>query len=399
MDKLGYLSRINIMRSPDQPPAESPGAYSICSRLEGERSPVSERQRRKLDHVRLSVAHKESRATERPSLLAPGWDEVHLVHQSLPERNFDEIDLQTSIAGLSLPVPVLINAMTGGAAGVGAINRDLAVVAADLGLAMAVGSQTAGLREPAVADTYAVVREVNPYGIILANLSAAASVEQAREAIAMVRADLLQIHLNAPQELVMAEGDREFRGQLANIGRLVAAAGVPVIVKECGFGLSREAVRALYGEGVRAVDVSGRGGTNFAWIEAQRTGESLDPGLENWGIPTAVSVVEITTLGLNGLEVIASGGIASGTEVAKALALGARVVGLAGAVLIRQQQGGADAVRDYLSRLLIDLRRTLLLCGTSNLHEVRQRPVVITGATGQWCHLRGVDLTALAQRY
>lgn len=375
------------------------GGVFICSQLEGERPSVSERQRRKLDHVRLAVAHKESSAAQRLGLPAPGWDEVHLVHQSLPERNFAEIDLQTSIAGLSLAVPVLINAMTGGAPGVGVINRDLATVAVDLGLAMAVGSQTAGLREPAVADTYAVVREVNPHGIILANLSAAASVDQARQAIAMVRADLLQIHLNAPQELVMAEGDREFRGQMANIGRLVEAAGVPVIVKECGFGLSREAARALYSVGVRAVDVSGRGGTNFAWIEAERTGESLDPGLENWGIPTAVSVVEITTLGLSGLEVIASGGISSGTEVAKALALGARMVGLAGAVLTRQQEGGADSVRDYVSRLLLDLRRTLLLCGASSLHEVRQRPVVITGATGQWCHLRGIDLAALARRY
>lgn len=360
---------------------------------------MSERQRRKLDHVRLAVAHDKRRATRRLGLSAPGWDEVHLVHQSLPERNFDEIALHTSIAGVALKAPILINAMTGGAPGVGAINRDLATVAAELGLAMAVGSQTAGIREPTVAETYAVVREANPQGVILANLSADASVEQVRQAVAMVRADLLQIHLNAPQELIMAEGDREFRGQLANIGRLVEASPVPIIVKECGFGLSREAAQALYEVGVRAVDVSGRGGTNFAWIEANRSGESLDPGLEDWGIPTAVSVVEITTLGLIGMEVMASGGISSGIEATKALALGASAVGVAGAVLKRQQQGGADAVHDYLSQLLLDLRRTLLLCGASSLDEVRQRPVVITGATGQWCHLRGIDLAALARRY
>lgn len=325
---------------------------------------------------------------------------MHLVHQSLPELALEQIDLSTAIAGVRLASPVIINAMTGGAPGVESINSDLALVAAELGLAMALGSQTAGLKEPEVAWTYQVVRRVNPTGIILANVSAEASVAQARAAVEMVGADLLQIHLNAPQELQMAEGDRDFRGQLEHIQQMVEGLPVPVVVKECGFGLSKEMARLLYQAGVRAVDLSGRGGTNFAWIEmARRDGEEeLDPGLEQWGIPTACAVAEVAALGIPGLDLVASGGIAYGSEAAKALALGARAVGVAGAVLKRQQSGGIEAARRYLDRLLTDLRCAILLTGARDLAALQRKPVVLTGGVGQWCHLRGVDLSALANR-
>lgn len=321
------------------------------------------------------------------------------MHHSLPELALEQIDLRTSIAGIPLRSPVLINAMTGGAPGVETINRDLAAVARELGLAMALGSQTAGIKEPAVARSYAVVREVNPDGVIIANLSAEATVEKARTAIDMVGANLLQIHLNAPQELVMPEGDRDFRGMLANIGRLVAALPVPVLVKECGFGMSSETVRRLYDAGVRAVDISGRGGTNFAWIEAQRRPDpDIDPGLQQWGIPTACALAEAASLGLADLDIVASGGITWGSDAAKALALGARAVGVAGAVLRRHQAGGIDAARAYLKALLGDLACATLLCGAPDLHGLQRRPLVITGETGQWCRLRGVDLERFARR-
>jgi isopentenyl-diphosphate Delta-isomerase len=323
---------------------------------------------------------------------------VHLVHQSLPELALTQIDLTTAIAGVPLRSPVIINAMTGGAPGVAAINRDLALLAGELGLAMAVGSQTAGLKEPGVSPTYGVVRAMNPRGVIIGNVGAGATPEQAAAAVAMIGADLLQLHLNAPQELVMPEGDRDFRGQLAAIERVVRASPVPVIVKECGFGISRETARQLHGVGVRAVDISGRGGTNFAWIEAARGGESLDPGLEQWGIPTAAALAEVAVLGLPGLEIVASGGIRYGSEAAKALALGARAVGVAGGVLRRYLSGGVEAARQYLEGLQQDLARAVLLCGAGGVAEMARRPVVVTGETGQWCRLRGVDLESLAQR-
>ncbi|MFZ5828081.1 MAG: type 2 isopentenyl-diphosphate Delta-isomerase [Bacillota bacterium] len=345
------------------------------------------------------MAQESELGPRRGGLAGPGWDEVHLVHQSLPELALNEIDLSTAVAGVRLGSPVIINAMTGGAPGVEAINRDLAVAARELGLAMALGSQTAGLKEPAVASTYRVVREVNPGGVFLANVSAEASVAQARAAVEMVEADLLQIHLNAPQELQMAEGDRDFRGQIERISLIVQELEVPVVVKECGFGLSKESTRLLYQAGVRAVDLSGRGGTNFAWIEmARREGEDLDPGLTHWGIPTACALAEVAALELPGLDLIASGGIAYGSEAAKALALGACAVGVAGGVLKRQQEGGLQATRRYLERLLDDLRAAVLLAGARDLPALQRRPVVLTGGVGEWCRLRGVDLTGLANR-
>lgn len=288
--------------------------------------------------------------------------------------------------------------MTGGAEGVTEINRDLAILAAELGLAMAVGSQTAGLKEPETDHSYRVVREVNPRGVVLANLSAEATPETARAAVEMVEADLLQIHLNAPQELAMREGDRDFRGQLSRIEALVRHSPVPVVVKECGFGLSGPAARQLYEVGVRTVDVSGYGGTNFAWIEAERTGEELDPGLLRWGIPTPCAVAEVAALGLPDLEVIASGGIERGSEAAKAMALGARAVAVAGPVLRRLRSGGREEARRYLERLSDELAAAMLLTGVATVPALKSRPVVVTGQTGEWLRLRGVNLEAMARR-
>ena len=321
------------------------------------------------------------------------------MHQSLPEMALIEIDLATNITGRRLGAPVIINAMTGGAPGVESINRDLAAVAAELGLAMAVGSQTAGIREPEVVRTYQVVREANPKGIVIGNVSAAATVDDARRAVEMIGADLLQVHLNAPQELVMPEGDRDFRGQLERIAEIVRAVPVPVIVKECGFGLSRETARRLYEAGVRIIDLSGRGGTNFVVIEAERAGTAdLDPGLFTWGISTACATAEVAALGLPELTIIASGGIRHGSEAAKALALGACAVGVAGAVLQAWKEDGARGAHRYLAALLTDLKRCMLLVGARTPAALRRVPVVLTGATAQWCALRGVDLAELAGR-
>ncbi|HWI62352.1 MAG TPA: type 2 isopentenyl-diphosphate Delta-isomerase [Symbiobacteriaceae bacterium] len=329
---------------------------------------------------------------------APGWADVHLVHRSLPELALAEIDLSTQVAGLKLPRPILINAMTGGAQAVVPINRDLGRLAAEFDLAIAVGSQTAGIREPEVRDSYRVVRQEHPRGVIIANVSAGVSADDACRAVEMLEADGLQLHLNAPQELMMPEGDRDFRGLLANIAQIAGKVGVPVIVKECGFGVSRETARQLYDIGIRAIDVSGRGGTNFAWIEGQRDGGDLDPGLVGWGIPTAAAVAEVAALELPGLDLIASGGVTYGSEAAKALALGAAAVGVAGSLLRIHQTDGLAAARAYLERLLSDLTRALLLCGAAAPAAMRRRPVVVTGATGDWCRLRGVDLGRLANR-
>ena len=339
------------------------------------------RPSRKLDHLRLALG---------PVRAGAGWQDVHLVHNALPEASLEQVDLRTSLLGAALPVPVIINAMTGGVPQAAAINRVLGGLAAAFGIPVAVGSQRAALDDPSLAPTYAAVRTENPGGIVMANLGAGATPLEARRAVAMVGADLLQLHLNAPQELVMAEGDRDFRGQLEAIAAVVAGCGVPVVVKECGFGMSAETAGRLHAVGVRAVDVGGRGGTNFARIEARRLDppSAVDPGLLDWGIPTAASLLEVTTAGWPGLDVVASGGVRFGSEAARALAMGACAVGIAGALLQSLHHGGADAARGFLEGFLRDLRTAALLVGATTLADLRRAPRVLTGFTREWAEQR-----------
>ncbi len=308
----------------------------------------------------------------------------------------DQVDLRTSLLGLTLPVPVIINAMTGGVAEAAAINRVLGRVAAAFGIPVAVGSQRAALDDPSLVPTYAAVRTDNPDGIVIANLGAGATPQDARRAVSMIGANLLQLHLNAPQELIMAEGDRDFRGQLGSIAAVVADSRVPVVVKECGFGMSAETARRLHAVGVRAVDVGGRGGTNFARIEARRLGlrGPVDPGLLDWGIPTAASLLDVVGAALPGLDVVASGGVRHGSEAARALALGACAVGVAGALLRAVQRGGAETAQDFLAGFLRDLRTVVLLVGSTTLADLRRAPRVLTGFTREWAEQRGAPLAS-----
>jgi isopentenyl-diphosphate delta-isomerase len=355
------------------------------------------RQQRKLDHLRLGAIQWESRNRQCEKRLDSCWDDLCLVHNSLPELSFDDICISSSIQNIALRVPVIVNSMTGGVPATEKINRDLADIAASLGAAMAVGSQTLGLDDSSLERTYRIARLRNPDGVIIANINAFATIHQANAAIDMVEADLLQIHLNAPQEVIMKEGARNFRGQLKRIEEIVLHSPVPVIVKECGFGLSRESVKRLYDVGVRAIDVSGRGGTNFARIEAERQGITLDPGLEHWGISSCSALIEAVTLDLPDLEIIASGGIVHGSEAAKALALGAAAVGVAGSVLNRYRVGGHREAYQYMKDLITDIKRVLLLCGARTLDGLRKLPVLVFGRTRDWCHLRGISVEQFAE--
>lgn len=345
------------------------------------------RRQRKLDHLRLAL-----RSFGREN----GFQDVLLIHQSLPEGALDEVDLSVEFAGRRLLQPVIINAMTGGVAEAEAINRDLGRLARRFGLAVAVGSQRAALRNRELCRTYRSIREANPDGLVIANLGAGATPEEAEAAVAMIAADALQLHLNAPQELQMAEGDRDFRGQRSAIARVLEAVSVPVIVKECGFGLSQETAVDLYRLGVRIVDVAGKGGTNFARIEwlRRRDGRRGDPGLLDWGIPTAASLLEVAALGLPDLQIVASGGIRYGSEAAKALALGADLVGVAGEVWRRLAQGGLAAAERYLSDFLEDLRAAALLTGARTLAELHSVPRVLKGTLRLWFEQRIGQRTA-----
>lgn len=360
--------------------------WGICLVIFSEQN--NPRFQRKLDHLQL---YQEGWG-EQPN----GFKDVHLVHQALPELDLSEIDVTCRWLGKTLAAPFIINAMTGGTPASLSINRSLARAAARTGIAMAVGSQRIALEEPEARASFSIVREENPTGIILANISASTSTADARRAVEMIAADGLQVHLNVLQELLMPEGDRTFGYYRQRIAEMVAAVQVPIIVKEVGNGISREVALALYGCRVRRIDVGGSGGTNFAAIESRRARVEKSSYI-GWGLPTAVSLAEVASSGLP-LEIIASGGIESPLEAAKALALGASLVGVAGYFLKVLLEKGEDHLIAEIELWKKELKNICLLCGARNIRELKRKPVVVTGLTYHWLVNRGIDPARFASR-
>lgn len=316
-----------------------------------------------------------------------GFQDIHLLNDSVPELSSEDIDLQTKFLGKLLRYPLLINALTGGTKQAENINKVLATMANKYGLAMAVGSMTIALEDSAAVKSFVITREVNPNGIILANCSANISPAQACEIVKMIDADGLQLHFNVPQELAMAEGDRDFRGILNNVDRIVASCPVPVIAKEVGFGLSMEAVLKLYAAGIRLFDNGGCGGTNFLVIEGQRQGD-FEKHLDAWGIPTGVSLAEIVSLRLP-IQIVASGGIRTAIDIAKAIGMGADLVGITGSFL-KILEDPLELERN-INKLLYQLKSVFLMSGARNCKEIRSKPIIILGETAEWLRARNID--------
>ncbi|MBP7839961.1 MAG: alpha-hydroxy-acid oxidizing protein, partial [Acidaminococcaceae bacterium] len=247
--------------------------------------------------------------------------------------------------------------------------------------------------------SFEVVRKYNPNGIIFANLSADAKPDVVENAIEMIAADGLQLHLNVAQELVMPEGDRDFSGYLHNIELICAKTQVPVIVKETGCGMTKEQVRQLLNCGVAAVDVGGAGGTNFLAIEAARRQDSGYNELLSWGIPTALSILEarIIVAG-NNCGLIASGGIRNALDMAKALALGADAVGMAGNILLKIKLEGVSSAVQEITKMFELLRNIMLLTGCNNVAGLRKIPLLFSGTLFQHIACRGYDLPTISNQ-
>ncbi|MYW01038.1 type 2 isopentenyl-diphosphate Delta-isomerase [Streptomyces sp. SID3343] len=350
---------------------------------------------RKDDHVRLAVAQRENdnangATPAEPPRRRSQFDDVHFVHHALAGTDRDRVCLRTRFATLDWPVPIYINAMTGGSPRTGEINRDLAIAAHETRLPIAGGSMSPYLRDPSTAGTFTPLRRHNPGGFVMANVNAGTDPEQARRAVALLDADALQIHINAVQETVMPEGDRSFGAWPAGIERIAAAVDVPVIVKEVGFGLSGRTVSHLAELGVAVADVAGRGGTDFARIENGRRPQRDYAYLDGWGLSTPAALLDARG---RGLPLLASGGVRHPLDAARALALGAHAVGVSGGFLTVLLAGGVDALVREITTWLDHLTSLMTLLGAHHPADLTGCDVRLTGSLREFRALRDIDTT------
>jgi isopentenyl-diphosphate Delta-isomerase len=344
---------------------------------------------RKADHLAL-CATDEIAFRDKTTL----FEQVRFIHDALPDLDTAELDTSCTLLGKKLRAPLFIAAMTGGTDQAAQINRELAAIADEQGLGFGLGSQRAmHVRADASTKSSYSVREVAPTALVLGNLG----VVQARqmtlaEIEALVRAigaDALCIHLNPAMELVQPGGDRDFRGGLETIAAAVRELPFPVIVKETGCGLSRGVGERLVGAGVRHVDTSGAGGTSWVAVETKRAeaaddhaARALGQALWDWGIPTAASVGMLAPLGLE--TIIATGGVATGLDVARAIALGASAAGIARPVLKALTHGGRAAATAFLQGVLAELRAVMLLTGSRDVAALRSAPRILGPELRLW---------------
>lgn len=346
---------------------------------------------RKDEHVDLALQQSPTQQSD--------FDQLNFIHHALAGTNRSQIDLQVDDDRLSWSHPIYINAMTGGTTKTGEINRQLAQVAAQTGVAIACGSMSPVRKDVAAAKTFEVIRENNPDGFLIANVNATFSPAQAQKMVDLISADALQIHINSIQEIVMPEGDRDFSNWGDAIAAIVAHVSVPVIVKEVGFGLSGKTLTQLHKLGVQYADVSGRGGTNFAQIENSRRSRGEYEFMNSWGQSAVRSLLDATTLSADQLpRLLASGGVRSALDVARLLALGALGVGVSGGFLKILMNDGANALADEISSWHNQLKDIMTVLGAKTLAQLQQTDLVISKDLLDYCNLVGVASQSLARR-
>lgn len=325
---------------------------------------------RKAEHIRLAL-------DDRNQFAAHAFEAWVFDHEALPDVDFEAVDTSTTFLGKRLAAPVLISCMTGGTGIAERINRNLAEAAESRGVALGLGSQRKAIEDPSLASTFAV-RDVAPTIPLLANLGAIQlnygyGVDECRRAVTMIGADALVLHLNPLQEAIQPEGQCRFAGLLPKMTAVAAALDVPVIAKEVGSGISEATGRRLAGAGIRILDTAGVGGTSWARIEAERSGDlAVGELFAGWGIPTPESIRQLRRI--DGVTVIGSGGLRSGVDVAKAMALGADLAGLAQPFLEAAIES-ADAVAKRIDTIVHALKIAMFCLGARNLSELRSATI------------------------
>ncbi|MEM3399291.1 MAG: type 2 isopentenyl-diphosphate Delta-isomerase [Candidatus Micrarchaeia archaeon] len=324
-----------------------------------------------------------------------GFEDIDFIQRIAPNFDFCDVDTRISLLGKKLSVPLIIEGMTGGHKKGLELNRAMARVAQELGLGMGVGSQRAMLENRSLTETY-MVRDAAPDILLIGNIGIAQlehySTKDLLKCIENIEADALAIHFNILQELVQPEGDRKFRGIAEKMREL--ADQIPIIAKETGYGISREDAVMLEQCGVKAIDVGGAGGTSWAFVEHYR-GADISSELFEWGIPTAQSIVEVSRAVK--IPVIGSGGLRSGIDVAKAIALGATACGAA-LPFFKKAVEGEKALKNEIDSWIYSLKVAMFLTGCKNIEELKKAKILITGKTAERLCLRGINIAEFASR-
>jgi len=353
-----------------------------------EQSDIDIIKQRKADGLKIPL-NKEVQAKTTSTYL----EYVHLVHNALPELDFDDIDTSTTFLDHKFKAPLIIDSMTGGTPEAAKINERLAQTAEELGLGMGLGSQRAGLKSKELAETYSIARKNAPNAFLIANIGGAQlakglSVDEAKQIVDMINANALVVHLNPLQELIQPEGESKFKGIYQKIAELVKNLNVPVIVKEVGAGISREVASKLQVVGVKAINVAGSGGTSWAGVEklrAESVGDELKIHLGemfwDWGIPTAASLLEVRKAVQ--LPLIASGGLRNGLEAAKCLAIGADMCAMA-LPFLKQAAVSKEAVVQFANLLLSELKSAMYLVGANDVKTLKATRHIIMSPLAEW---------------
>jgi isopentenyl-diphosphate delta-isomerase len=342
---------------------------------------------RKLDHIRICL-------TEEVESGYTGLEDIMLIHQAIPDFDFEELRTEFEFFGKKLSFPFLIASMTGGHTVAKEINANLAIAVEETGIGMGVGSQRAGIEDKSVEETFSIVREKAPNAFIYANVGLPQVIkdpEVVDKVVEMVDANAVAIHLNYLQEAIMEEGDLLSRNAFEVLREVCKTVKVPVIVKETGAGIVREIALKLKEIGVSVLDIGGKGGTSFSAVEAYRSEnevlKSVGFDFFDWGVPTAFCIVDCAKI----LPVIATGGIRSGIDVAKSIAIGA-VVASSALPFLSPARISANAVKRQIERFMHGFRTAMFLCGARNVEELKRKPIFISGKLLEWLRFRKIDV-------
>ena len=346
-------------------------------------------QDRKLEH--LNICNEKDVAYKKTT----GFENIEFVHRALCEVNKSDIDISTEVFGKKLNSPLFITAITGGHPFAEKINKELAVSAEESNIGLGLGSQRAGIEHPELSSTYSVARQYAPNTLLVGNIGAP-QMNLAESAVDMIDADILAIHLNPLQESIQPGGDLDAKGFIDSIGEISNLVDVPVMVKETGAGICAEDARSLEDAGVSFIDIEGAGGTSWAAVETYRA-EDKYLGYEfwDWGIPTAISTVEVCST--VDIPVISSGGIRSGLDAAKAIALGADAVGMA-LPFLKAAYLGHDNIINLINNFNESLKLAMFLVGAETIEDLRNAPLIIKGETKEWLNDRGFNTEIYSRR-